>query len=128
MALHVDYIVVGPPVSNQSTGPNLLVWRGAVATAVGLAWNQGCLTGELKAVVVNFYGTPRPTLDLDNLSKPILDTMQRIVYNNDRQIVQAELTNVSIFAAFVVTGVRPMVVNAIHAGSDFVYVRIEDPV
>jgi hypothetical protein len=65
---------------------------------------------------------------VDNLSKPILDAMQTIAYDNDRQIVQAEITHTRIGAAYQVVGVRPIIVTALQAGNPFVYVRIEDPV
>ena len=62
------------------------------------------------------------------MSKPILDEMQKVVYENDRQIRQAEITHVRIGAAFSIMGASKILVNAIQAGSQFVYVRIEDPV
>ncbi|MGL4552971.1 MAG: RusA family crossover junction endodeoxyribonuclease, partial [Gemmataceae bacterium] len=83
---------------------------------------------ELKAIIINFFGGNEPTVDVDNLSKPILDAMQGIVYDDDRQIVQAELIHSRIGAPYPVVGVRPVIVTALQAGSQFVYVRIEDPV
>ena len=54
--------------------------------------------------------------------------MQNIVYGDDRQIVQAEITHLKIGAAFSIMGVRPIIVNSIQSGNPFVYVRIEDAV
>ncbi len=62
------------------------------------------------------------------MSKPILDVMQGIVYDNDRQIRQAEISHVRIDAPFVFVGASKILVAAVHAGNQFVYVRIEDPV
>ncbi len=62
------------------------------------------------------------------MSKPILDSLEGIVYVNDRQIRQAELTHVPIGAPFVFVGAPPAIVTAVQAGNAFVYVRIEDPV
>jgi hypothetical protein len=53
--------------------------------------------------------------------------MQQIVYDDDRQIVQAEITHAKIAAAFSIVGIRPIIVTAIQAGNPFVFVRIEDP-
>jgi Holliday junction resolvase RusA-like endonuclease len=128
MAVHLEFVVVGQPVSNQSPGPNLTTWRGAVAGTATLNWPNPPLTGDLKAIIINFYAGNRPSVDVDNLSKPILDVMQNIVYANDRQIVQAEITHLQLGAAFSIVGVRPIIVNSIQSGSEFVYVRIEDPV
>jgi hypothetical protein len=62
------------------------------------------------------------------MSKPILDVMQRIVYDDDRQIRQAEISHVRIHAPFVFVGASKIVVAAVQAGNQFVYVRIEDAV
>lgn len=62
------------------------------------------------------------------MSKPILDVLQTIVYNDDRQIVQAELAHAPISGAYSIAGVCPVIVTALQAGNPFVFVRIEDPV
>ena len=93
-----------------------------------MSWPNPPLTGDLKAIIINFFAGNRPSVDVDNLSKPILDVMQNIVYGDDRQIVQAEITHLKIGAAFPIMGVRPIIVNSIQSGNPFVYVRIEDAV
>jgi Holliday junction resolvase RusA-like endonuclease len=82
----------------------------------------------LKAVIINFYAGNKPTVDVDNMSKPILDEMQKVVYANDRQIVQAEIIHLNIASAVSIAGVSKILVTALQAGLQFVYVRIEDPV
>jgi Holliday junction resolvase RusA-like endonuclease len=128
MAVHVEFVVPGPPVSNQTPGPNLTTWRATVAGAATLNWANPPLTAELKAIIINFYVANRPSVDVDNMSKPILDVMRQIVYDDDRQIVQAEITHTKISAAYSILGVRPIIVTGLQAGNQFVYVRIEDPV
>jgi hypothetical protein len=54
--------------------------------------------------------------------------MQNIVYDDDRQIRQAEIAHLRIDDPFVIVGVSQMIVAALQAGNQFVYVRIEDPV
>src|SRR5262249_47720411 len=128
MAVHLEFVVLGPPVSNQSLGPNLTTWRATIAGAATLQWPNPLLMANLKVIVINFYAGSKPSLDVDNMSKPILDAMQKNVYDDDRQIVQAEITHVKIGAPFSILGVRPIIVTALQAGNQFVYVRIEDPV
>jgi Holliday junction resolvase RusA-like endonuclease len=86
------------------------------------------LSGKLKAVIINFHSGDKPSVDLDNMSKPILDALQQVIYDDDRQIRQAELIHVRINSPFVIVGVSRIIVSAIQAGNQFVYVRIEDPV
>jgi Holliday junction resolvase RusA-like endonuclease len=94
--MHLEYVVVGIPISNQSTGtPALLAWRAAVEGEARKNWAVPPLLGKLKAVIINFHLGDKPSLDVDNMSKPILDAMEKIVYDNDRQIRQARsLTSV----------------------------------
>lgn len=132
MAMHLEFVVPGPPISNQQTTPsgkaNLAAWRAEIARAAGSLWVKPLLMGNLKAIIINFYAGNKPSVDVDNMSKPILDELQQIAYADDRQIIQAELTHVQIGSAFVIVGVSKLLVNAIQAGSQFVYVRLEDPV
>jgi Holliday junction resolvase RusA-like endonuclease len=131
MAMYLEFVVAGPPISNQQRTnggrANLAGWRALIAGAAGPLWPKPLLTGDLKAIIINFYAGNKPSVDVDNMSKPILDVMQRIVYDDDRQIIQAEITHVKIGAAFSIAGVSRVLVNAIQAGSQFVYVRLEDP-
>jgi hypothetical protein len=126
--MYLEFLVIGVPISNQSPGNNLQNWRVAVGNAAQGQWNQPLLAGELKAVIINFHAGNNPSLDVDNMSKPILDVMEGIVYNNDRQIRQVEISHVSIGSAFVIVGASAIVVDSIQAGNQFVYVQIDDPV
>ena len=127
--MHLEFVVLGVPISNQSSGSAALrAWREAVATAAKANWPDEPLTGELRATVINFYIGATPSLDLDNMSKPILDVMRRIVYGDDRQIRQAELAHVPIDDPFVIVGSSKLITNSLQVGVEFVYVRIEDTI
>ena len=126
--MHLEFVVPGPPISNQSPGPNLQGWRATVAAEAQAQWNRAILTGKLKAIIINFHLGDYPSVDLDNMSKPILDELENIVYDNDRQIRQVEMTHTRIDTPFVVVGVSKILVAAVQAGNQFVYVRIENPV
>src|SRR5579871_6405186 len=103
--MHVEFVVVGVPISNQSAGSAALIaWRQAVDAEARKNWSPAPLTGKLKALIINFHAGDKPSLDLDNMSKPILDVMQQLVYDDDRQIRQAELTHVRIDTPFVIAG------------------------
>lgn len=131
MAMHLEFVVSGPPISNQQTTPrgkaNLAAWCARVAGEAQNLWGGQPLPGDLKAIIINFYAGNKPSVDVDNMSKPILDSMERIVYINDRQIRQAELTHVKIDAPFSIAGASKAIVIALQAGTQFVYVRVEDP-
>jgi Holliday junction resolvase RusA-like endonuclease len=132
MAVHLEFVVLGPPISNQQSSPsgrqNLVSWRADVEAAARRVWASPILTGALKGIIINLHIGNKPSLDVDNMSKPIFDVLESVVYNDDRQIRQAQITHLEIGSPFSIVGVSPIIVNAIQSGQQFVYVRIEDPV
>ena len=130
--MHLEYVVLGPPISNQQSRvagkANLTAWKAKLRVEVCKAWAHRPLTANLKTIIINFHADENPSLDLDNMSKPIHDVMENLIYKNDRQITQAELTHVRIDAPFNFVRAPQIIVSAIQAGIEFVYVRIEDPV
>jgi Holliday junction resolvase RusA-like endonuclease len=126
--MYVEFVVVGVPISNQAPGANLNNWRAAVAAEAKNQWKNPLLLGKLKGVIINFHLGDKPSLDVDNMSKPIFDVLEGVVYDNDRQIRQAEITHVRIDVPFVFVGASRIIVTAVQAGNQFVYVRIEDPI
>jgi Holliday junction resolvase RusA-like endonuclease len=132
MAMHLEFVVLGPPISNQQSTAvgraNLAAWRVTVAGEATLRWPNPVLVEDLKAIIINFYTGKKPSLDVDNISKPILDVMQAIIYDDDRQIRQAEFTHAELGAVYKIAGTSKILATAIQANQQFVYVRIEDPV
>jgi Holliday junction resolvase RusA-like endonuclease len=131
MAVHLEFIVPGPPISNQqrtSRGKSVLAnRRAAVSAAARTAWSGPKLSGRLQATIINFHVGPEPPVDLDNMSKPIFDEMQNDIYMDDRQIRQARLVHLEIGGPIVIGTASRLLVNAIRTGGQFVYVRVEDP-
>jgi len=70
--MHLEFVVLGPPISNRSPGSNLDNWRATVEAEAKKQWNKAVLNGNLKAVIINFHLSSRPSVDIDNMSKPIL--------------------------------------------------------
>jgi Endodeoxyribonuclease RusA len=106
----------------------LTAWQAQVAGEAQNKWAGAPLTGMLKAILINFHDGSKPSVDVDNMSKPIFDAMETLIFDNDRQIRQAEIIHVEIGGAFAIKGVSKMIVDALQTGDQFVYVRIEDPV
>lgn len=127
--MHVEFMVLGPPTSNQSANSVALAgWKAAVKAAAQEAWTEAPLKGNLKSIIINFHIGEKPSVDVDNMSKPIHDMMNKVVYDDDRQIRQAELVHVQITTPMVFAGAAKMITDAVQRGLPFVYVRIEDPV
>jgi hypothetical protein len=73
MAVHLEFVVLGPPISNQQSTPqgklNLTAWRATVAGEAQNNWAAAMLTGDLKAIIINFHSGNKPSVDVDNISK-----------------------------------------------------------
>jgi Holliday junction resolvase RusA-like endonuclease len=132
MAVHLEFVVAGPPISNQQSTAkgkaNLSAWRAQVAREAQTKWAAAPLTTLLKVVILNFHNGTNPSVDIDNMSKPILDVLQTLIFDNDRQVRQGEIIHLEIGGTFAIKGVSKIIVDALQAGAQFVYVRIEDPV
>lgn len=131
MAVHLEFVVPGPPVSHQQSTVggrrNLAVWRALLIDEARRRWPGTPLAGPLKAVVLNFHVGVDPTIDVDNMAKPIFDELQGVAYENDRQIRQATMAHARIGAPYAIVGVSKLIVDGLQAGNQFVYIRIEDP-
>ena len=136
MAVHLEFVVTGPPISNQQRNASgrrvLQAWKATVLSHVQGVWADPKLTHNLQATIINFHSGPEPSVDVDNMSKPIFDAMQTDVYDDDRQIRQAHISHLEIGEPVILTGASALLVaalqNAIANDSQFVYIRIEDTV
>jgi hypothetical protein len=79
MAVYLEFVVQGPPISNQQSTAKgratLMAWKATIAAAVAANWMGQELTAPLKATIINFHSGSSPSLDVDNMSKPIFDEM-----------------------------------------------------
>ena len=128
-AMYLEFVVLGPPVSNQSQVRESSVLENDGQGSGRVEVEQSAAAcGKIEGDHHQFSLDERPFLDLDNMSKPIWDEMQNVVYEDDRQIRQLELTHEKIDAPFVIVGASPLLLEAVRAGNQFVYARIDEPV
>jgi hypothetical protein len=80
------------------------------------------VTGLLVVTLVYFYRTP--PLDTDNMIKPILDGMKKIVYDDDKQVVDLHAGVRAMDGAYDLDEVPNVLWLAIDAGDPFVYLRV----
>jgi Holliday junction resolvase RusA-like endonuclease len=97
----IRFSVPGNPVPKQSfkmghhggyTPARIKAWQDAVSVAArDAAAGQAPYTTPLE-VSLSFYLPTRRRMDLDNLSKAVLDGMNGIIYGDDKQIVILHLS------------------------------------
>lgn len=125
--LHLEFVLPGPPVSYQTTDrANLKAWQATVRAEAARTWAASPLTGRLKFLLINFHEGDKPTLDDDNMVKPIRDALNKFVYDDDRQIRYSETLHVPIEDPIKIRGASAVLLAAYSKGDVFLYVRVED--
>jgi Holliday junction resolvase RusA-like endonuclease len=125
--MHLEFVLPGPPVSHQPTDKaNLRAWQATVRAEAAKVWKAAPLTGKLKFLLINFHEGDKPPLDIDNMVKPIWDALNKLVYNDDRQIRCSETLHVPIDDPIKIRGASAILLGAYSKGDEFLYVRIED--
>jgi crossover junction endodeoxyribonuclease RusA len=98
--------VTGNPVPKQSfryvkgggyTPLRVKEWQETVAVAARRVMDGASPIEIPVKVKIDFYMPTKRRMDLDNLSKGVLDALNGIVYLDDKQIVHLELTKGSGF-------------------------------
>jgi crossover junction endodeoxyribonuclease RusA len=124
---HLEFVVLGPPVSYQTSDrTKLKAWQAIIMAAASMAWNNAPLKGKLKLLLINFHEGDKPPLDDDNMVKPIRDALNNLVYDDDRQIRYSETIQVSIDDPIRIRRASRILLDAFCGDDEFIYVRIED--
>ena len=125
---HVEFIVQGPPVSQQTKDrTSLKTWKDVIRAEATKNWaGKPPLTGKLKCTILNFHEGENATLDDDNMVKPIRDALNGLVYVDDSQISYSETMHICIDAPIRIRRASPVLLAAYAKGDVFLYVRIDD--
>jgi crossover junction endodeoxyribonuclease RusA len=123
----LEFVVPGPPVSHQTSDKaNLKAWQATIRAEASKFWTNPPLKGKLKFLLINFHEGDKPPLDDDNMVKPIRDALNKLVYDDDRQIRYSETLQVSIDDPVRIRKASRILLDAFCKGDEFLYVRIED--
>jgi len=105
----IEFNVRGRPVSAQSSNiPSLRQWQLEVSRAATSAlalppfsrlFPLMPLNEAVHIEAIYFYPGQRAMIDVDNMLKPMLDALKRLVFTDDRHVIDAEVRLVSRYAA-----------------------------
>jgi crossover junction endodeoxyribonuclease RusA len=123
----LEFTVTGQPVSYQTKDKGKLkAWMSLVRAAAAAVWGvKPALNLKLKCTIINLHEGDAPTLDDDNMVKPIRDALNGIVYVDDRQITYSETIQMSIDAPVRARHSSLVLLAGYNIGAPFVYVRID---
>lgn len=126
--LPFEFTVLGPPVSQQTRRRSALgSWKAVVATAALNMWpaNDTPLEEDISLTITHFYeGAPA---DIDNIVKPILDSMKTAIYRDDFQITDLASRRRPLGGPFLIEVVSPVLAAALDHGKEFLHIRITEP-
>lgn len=80
------------------------------------------MAGDVEVYISEF--SEFATRDRDNMAKPILDAMQGVAYENDRQVKNVHVEWCDIEGSYVVRRMSPIVAAALSVGEEFLWVRV----
>jgi hypothetical protein len=86
MPIPFEFVIDRPPVSQQARrSQRRRDWMQAVRSAAKQCWGtEQPFTGEVMVTITYFCGGA--ALDVDNIPKPILDSLAGLVYSDDSQV------------------------------------------
>ncbi len=85
MAVPFEFVIPGPPVSQQGKASARARWRQDVESAARAQWTGGGPDGGAVSVKITYFFVGDAP-DVDNIPKPILDALNGLVFVDDRQV------------------------------------------
>lgn len=123
--LPFEFTVAGPPVSQQTRRrENLLAWRKIVCDEAGRHWPIESPPIELPICVeiTHFYeGAPA---DVDNIAKPILDSLKGVLYTDDDQVTDLICRRRPLAGPYKIESLSSSLADAIKEEREFLHIRI----
>jgi crossover junction endodeoxyribonuclease RusA len=126
--LPFEFTIEGPPVSQQTRRRDRLPpWRARVRAAAEGLWPAGSdpLEQELCLTIAFFYGAT--LVDVDNIVKPILDSIKGLIYKDDFQITDLISRKRSLAGPFRIEIDSLPLTEALERGQEFLYIRVTNP-
>ena len=80
----LEFIMAGPPLSQQAK-LNRRRWQARVREAARQQWGEARPVSGAVAVTITYFFREE-ALDVDNIPRPILNALEKLVYANDVQV------------------------------------------
>ncbi len=118
-----DFFIFGKPRTPQRKSRK--TWQTSVRYAARAHWpaDQSMLLGELSAGIVYFFAE-NTALDVDNIIKPILDSLKELVYEDDSTIFQVTSRKTPLLRRTMLNNAPALLVEALAEDRELVFVRI----
>lgn len=125
--LPFEFIINGPPVSQQARRKERVrEWVDEVKGAATRYWPAGELpvTGPVMLTITYFYDSE--SMDVDNIPKPILDALKRLVYLDDKQVTDVLCRKRDLNRDFRVENPSALLAEGLDRRRQFLHIVVED--
>lgn len=122
----IEFIFDGPPLSLQSkNGARKTAYKNMVALAAQAVLPAGFIpvSDEVKITITYYYETILG--DIDNIIKPIQDSLNNIIYDDDNKVVESHSRRKDINGSYKIKNASSVILQGFAKGRDFIHVKIE---
>lgn len=102
-------------------------WKAKVrqAAVARLPIGTPTIGDSVQVIIAHYYDKARP--DIDNCIKPILDALNGVIYDDDKQITDLTVRQRNINGLFRVRGMSLILAHAFANGEEFIHIKIDAP-
>jgi crossover junction endodeoxyribonuclease RusA len=126
--LPFEFIVDGPQVSQQAPRrERVRQWKDEVRRIAEQQWPTGELPalGRIMLTIMYFYES-EPSMDIDNIPKPISDALKGLVYLDDEQVTDVLCHKRNLNSNLRIENPSSILAEGFSRGSQFLYVVVEE--
>jgi crossover junction endodeoxyribonuclease RusA len=118
-----EFLIPQRPRSVQAKKQN--DWKSFVNAEAAKKWNESpCTLNDLELTLVYLFESD--PVDIDNIIKPIQDSLKGLVYVDDGQVADVAAHRRHIYGDFDITRCSTELIRAIDLQQDCVYVRVQN--
>ena len=122
MALPFEFVVDGPPVSQQASRRRVHQWRQNVRQAAEAYWTADAVAGPVRLEITHFYENVE--LDVDNIPKPILDALKGLIFLDDVQVTDLSCRKRDLRSSFRIDQPSRILAEGLRRDNDFLYIVV----
>lgn len=123
--MFLEFSVDRRPISHQASGKSRTAWKDYVGLCAGREWRGKPLRDvRLRCTIVYLSGEAPP--DLDNIIKPILDSLKGLVYDDDVVVDDIHAHRRLLTDPITFSELPSQLFDLARAGKEGVFVRVEE--
>ena len=126
MALPFEFVIGGPPVSQQTRRrERVREWTTEVRGAAVRTWDTDPPVSVAIMVTITYFfnGTP---FDVDNIPKPILDALKGTIFNDDAQVFDLLCRKRDINGHLQIQNPSPELIAYLHESKQVLHISVTE--